>query len=227
LDSPVAGVVPDLHALAPGADLAVRQARRLPASEQAWDAVIGAVDYALPWDRWVQRLKYEAGLELADAMATLCAHAWHRLADDPGHGRDDDQTDPVVVPVPLADHRLRTRGYNQAWELARRMARQLGLSAHADALLRLKDTRSQAELGRLDRRVNLGQAFAANPRALDDIVGRTILLVDDVLTTGATADAACRALRQAGAARIDVCVFAVTPAPGDPHLASSDVSRSD
>jgi ComF family protein len=185
--------------------------------------VAAAVDYAWPWDRWVQRLKFENGLDLADPMAALCAKAW---LDHPPQAQAEIAARTVatlVVPVPLSARRLRQRGYNQAWELARRIAARLDLPARADALLRLKDTRAQTEIGLLEREANLADGFAAEPRALPMLAGRSILLVDDVLTTGATAHAASLALRQAGAGRVDVCVFALTPPPSSGPVPSSSL----
>jgi ComF family protein len=113
-----------------------------------------------------------------------------------------------VLPVPLARERLRERGYNQAWELARRLARAHGLAARADILFRVRETGHQLGLPRTARRANLRGAFVVTPRHAAWVRGARLALVDDVLTTGATAEAAARALRAAGAAEVRVWVIA-------------------
>jgi len=113
----------------------------------------------------------------------------------------------LVVPVPLHPSRLRERGYNQALLLARALGRAAQLRVAVRALVRRRATPSQAHLDAAARRANLAGAFAA-PAPLD---GATIVLVDDVLTTGATADACARTLRAAGAARVLVLTVGRTP----------------
>jgi predicted amidophosphoribosyltransferase len=108
----------------------------------------------------------------------------------------------------LARERLCERGYNQAWELARRLARELGVAARPDALFRGRDTGHQLGLPRQARRVNLRGAFVVAPRHAPWIRGARLALVDDVMTTGATADAAAHVLRAAGAAEVRVWVVA-------------------
>jgi ComF family protein len=115
--------------------------------------------------------------------------------------------DALVVPVPLHPTRLRARGYDQAALLAHACARSAGLPLAVRALVRRRDTPAQARLDASARRTNLAGAFVAPV----PIAHATVVLVDDVLTTGATADACARALRRAGAERVVVLTVGRTP----------------
>ena len=168
----------------------------------SWSRVVAGVDYGYPWDRALADLKFHQRLEPASALLRpLLA----RLGDVQGSGVR-------VVAVPLSRERLRERGYNQSWELARRLARALALDARADALFRVRDTGHQLGLQREARGANLQGAFVVTPRHAAWVRGARIALVDDVLTTGATAHAATRTLRAAGARDVQVWVVARTPA---------------
>jgi len=118
----------------------------------------------------------------------------------------------VVVPVPLHWTRLFRRRFNQAALLAQGLAHALGPAAGIvvipDALLRRRRTPSQGGLGRAGRQRNVAGAFRVHPRHRGAIEGRAVLLVDDVLTTGATAESCARALLAAGAAAVDVVTLA-------------------
>ncbi|MFO1294832.1 MAG: phosphoribosyltransferase family protein [Rubrivivax sp.] len=167
-----------------------------------------ALDYAFPWDGIIGRWKFGARPELASPLALLLAQAAARdlaprAADAPA----------LVLPVPLASARLAERGFNQAWELARRVARGLGLPARSALLARAIDTAHQAELTRAERERNLRAAFTVPPAGRQALAGRRVALVDDVLTTGATAREASAALLRAGAAAVELWVLARTPAP--------------
>jgi predicted amidophosphoribosyltransferase len=116
----------------------------------------------------------------------------------------------LVVPVPLAPTRLRGRGYNQAWEFARRVARLLGIAADRALVLRLRETVHQLALPRLARSGNVAGAFAVEPRRRRKLAGRTVAIVDDVMTTASTAAQVACVLKHAGASRIEVWVFART-----------------
>ena len=117
-----------------------------------------------------------------------------------------------LLPLPLSAERLQTRGFNQAWELASALARQSSTRARADTrlLLRLKHTRAQSQLGREARLANVRGAFQVDPLRSGELAGRRVVLVDDVMTSGASLFAAAQALRDAGAAHITALVLART-----------------
>ena len=162
--------------------------------------------YAFPVDTLITRFKHQSAWPLGHLLAGLLAehlrHAWLE-----GLPRPD-----LLLPVPLARPRLRRRGFNQAGLLARWLATELALPWREDLLLRPQDTAAQQQLDAAARRGNLRRAFAlADPTA---VTGRHLALVDDVLTTGATAEALSSLLLKAGAARVDIYCLARTPAPG-------------
>jgi ComF family protein len=161
------------------------------------------VDYVYPWDGLITRFKFQAALDLTATFSHLMQVA---------HGAQRPQ---LLLPMPLSAHRLRERGYNQAWELTRRLAQQLRCPAHAHTLLRIKDTPHQLSLPRDERAANVRGAFAVEPHQRARLQGQSITLVDDVMTTGATAAEAARTLLQAGATQVQVWVLARTPRPGD------------
>jgi ComF family protein len=159
-------------------------------------------DYGFPWDRLVADFKFHGRAELAGVLARALTAAV----------RSDGAVLPdCVLPVPMSSRRLAERGYNQAWELARRVAAALSLPASASLLLRPADAAQQIELGRTERLRNLRNAFMVDPARRATLRGRRVALVDDVMTTGATAHAAAEALLRAGAAAVDVWVLARTP----------------
>jgi ComF family protein len=124
-------------------------------------------------------------------------------------GRELVQEAEVVVPVPLARRRLLLRRFNQAAILAREVARLTGLAYEPLVLERTRATASQVGLSRGARQRNVAGAFAVPPRRKARVEGRKILLIDDVITTGSTVGACARALRRAGAARVDVLALAL------------------
>ena len=110
----------------------------------------------------------------------------------------------AVIPVPLARERERERGFNQALLLARRIAGRLELPTRPRWLVRVRATRPQSDLSAAERRANVRGAFRASRR----VAGRHVVVVDDILTTGATLEACARALRAAGARRVGVLTVA-------------------
>lgn len=147
----------------------------------------------------VHRLKYGDHLELVAPMARMMLRAGAELFTDAQ----------VIVPVPLHTFRLWRRRYNQSAELCRALASESGVSARPVALRRKKATRSQVGLTRKQRRDNLRQAFCVRPKEIHHIKGKRVILVDDVMTSGATLNAAAKALLDAGALRVDALTFAL------------------
>lgn len=169
-------------------------------------ATLAAVTYGYPWDRLIAAFKFHAALDLAPAFADLLLHA---------HRRRDGAAPSLLLAVPLSAERLRERGYNQAWEIARRLARALRCATDPALLLRIKDTPHQLAFPPDRRAANVRSAFAIEPRRAAELRGRHVTLVDDVMTSGATAAEIARMLQAAGAAGVDVWVVARTPRPGD------------
>ena len=121
----------------------------------------------------------------------------------------------AIVPVPLHPFRLLSRRYNQSAEIARPLARHAGRAYWPGALVRRRATESQGHKSWRGRRLNVQGAFEVPPRMRVKLQGQRILLVDDVMTTGATAEACARVLLGAGAAAVDVCVVARVPEAGN------------
>ena len=146
-----------------------------------------------PCARAVHQLKYRRDLALGERLAELIVQVLDK---------QDWEVD-LIVPVPLGKKRLRQRGYNQAVMLARPLAWTIGVEYGAKILKRVRETKTQIGLSRLERRENVSGAFEANTQLLK---GRKVLLVDDVITTGATLNSAAFAMRQVGVEQ----VYAVT-----------------
>ena len=147
----------------------------------------------------VHRLKYSDHHELLDLFAPMLRGAGHELL-----ARAD-----CLVPVPLHPWRLWQRRFNQAAMLAERLSRITGLPAEHGALRRVKRTVSQVNLSWRERRRNVDAAFAVSPRWVERVQGRHVLLIDDVITTGATVEACARILKEAGACEVDVLALAL------------------
>lgn len=123
----------------------------------------------------------------------------------------------LLVPVPLHRARLLRRQFNQAALLTQAIGRQTGIPTAPTALQRLRATGTQRQRSRSERRRNLSQAIAVAPRWAARLAGKHIVVIDDVLTTGATLDACSASLLRAGAASVQALVLARVPAPDDPE----------
>ena len=146
----------------------------------------------------VHALKYQDRTDLAPAMGRWMARAGQELLEEAD----------VLVPVPLHWRRGWSRRYNQSGALARVISRQTGVKLASEALRRVRATEQQIGLSRSQRASNVQGAFKVATDRTADILGRRVVLIDDVLTSGATTDACARALLRAKASQVDVLVFA-------------------
>lgn len=163
-----------------------------------WEQARAAIAYDEISRQAILELKH-AGRR--DGLAVMCN--WMALA-----GRDVLPDTDWLVPVPLHYQRLAARGFNQAAWLAQGVARRTGTLALVDALSRKRNTPSQGGLTARQRRKNVAGAFEVRASRMARIKGSTVTLVDDVLTTGSTLAACSKALKKAGAARVNVLVLA-------------------
>lgn len=176
------------------------------ANPPAYDRARSACVHAGVARQLVTRLKYNDRTDLGPWMARFMARAGRELLAEAD----------IVVPVPLHWVRLWTRRFNQSAELARALSAQSGLPMDAGALVRRRRTRRQVGLTATQRQTNVRGVFVVPDEKRIAIKGRSVLLVDDVLTTGATVEAAARTLCRAGAARIEVLTFSrVVPGRDD------------
>jgi ComF family protein len=174
---------------------------------------IACLDYDAPWVEWIQRFKFHGRPELAPAWANLMVK---NLALPSANGYINSLPDHAwLLPIPISPERLRARGYNQAWELAKHCAKRLGRKAKADVLQRVIDIPQQVGMTRAQRLQRLQGVFEINPIYLSAIQGQVIVLIDDVYTTGATTSEAANTLLNAGASSVIVWALARTPAPDD------------
>ena len=159
-----------------------------------FDATVAVWRYEFPVDRLIQALKYGRRLALADCFGEmLAARVAARHVD-------------AIVPMPLARRRLAERGFNQALEIGRHVARRTGIGLEPRLVERVHETAPQTDLQHDARAANVRGAFAC----VGDVEARTIAVVDDVMTTGASLDELARTLKRAGALRVENWVVART-----------------
>lgn len=161
-------------------------------------------NYNSPIDSIVLGLKFAGKLNNADIIAQHLAKAIHRQSHILTSMPD------LLCPVPLSKKRLRSRGFNQAWEIARLLGQELKISTNANLLWRTKETLQQSSLHPDERHQNIQGAFAINPKLQHLINGQHVAVVDDVMTTGTTLNEIAKILKRYGAAQVSNFVFART-----------------
>ena len=164
-----------------------------------FDATHALWRYDFPIDKMVQSIKYSHRLASVDFFAQAMAELLENMFSTTS-------LPDIVLPVPLSAQRLRERGFNQSVEIARPLARALGLPLELHAVRRQRHTAPQAELPWKERAKNIRQAFGCAA----DLTGKSLLVIDDVMTTGATLDELARLLKAHGAVRVENCVVART-----------------
>ncbi|KZL16556.1 Ribose-phosphate pyrophosphokinase [Pseudovibrio axinellae] len=164
-----------------------------------YDRARASVLYNGPAKELVKRFKFYGEIRLSKLLAVCMLNAATELL----------QSDSILIPVPLHTARLRERTYNQSALLAREVGTRLDCQFILNGLFRTRRTNQQVGLKRDARTANVRGAFAVSDDFLPNVSGANVVLVDDVLTTGATVEECARVLKAAGAARVDVLVFAL------------------
>lgn len=180
-----------------GADLCGACLHRPP----SFDAIVAATDYAPPTDQLVLALKFGSQLAFAPLFSEMLHTAIRRHGIELPH---------MLVAVPLGPMRLAERGFNQALEIAKPLARRLNIPLYKRLVLRTRDTAAQALLPPDERRRNIRHAFTLSSRSIDHVQGKHIGVVDDVMTTGETLNELAATLKRFGAQRVTGLVFART-----------------
>ena len=205
IDAPVCNVLGTPFAYDQGAGAVSAAALADPPN---WERARAAVAFDDASRGLVHALKYRDTMEAGLLMARMMGRAGHELI-----GQAD-----VIIPVPLHRWRLWSRRFNQAAFLAQQLSRKFSKPLRTGVLLRTKSSRSQVGLKQDERRKNVAKVFAVAPDGISHIAGRKVLLIDDVLTTGATAGSCAAALKKAGAAEVDVLTFALVISPLRSHI---------
>jgi ComF family protein len=167
------------------------------AYDQAWSVCL----YNEPAQKLLHAFKYHSKTSLRKTFVPLMI-AFIDRHHIPLSGFD------LISPIPLHPARLRERGYNQSALLSRRLSRHYGITHSEDLLIRQRMTSTQTELGAKQRWTNMAGAFKI--KSPTDVAGKSVVLIDDLYTTGATVHNAAEVLKSAGAARVGVLTFSVT-----------------
>ena len=180
----------------------IAECGRCLAAPPPLDGCHAAVSYEYPWSALIAQYKFSGQAGWAHSFAVLMRSApWVEPALEEAD---------VVLAMPLSRERLAQRGFNQALVLARALGPH---KTDASLLLRVRHTPAQVELDRAARLANVAGAFAVEPLRAGHLKGKRVVLVDDVMTSGASVFGAAQVLRQAGAARVTALVLARTDEP--------------
>jgi ComF family protein len=183
---------------------------------RSFDAGISCCTYTGRARDLVRSMKYKDAAWIAEKLADALYDRWLQL---------EPTVVPMIIPVPMSETKRRVRGYDQAEVIARRLALLIGAPFADDILIRKRDTVVMSGLGVYERRVNMADAFEIHPHAeklidAGEPAPPDVMLVDDVFTTGSTADACALTLKDAGVKRVTLFTFAsgadVDPASGEP-----------
>ncbi len=164
------------------------------------DAAFAAVDYAYPWSQLVQEFKFKEQTGWATSMA-------HLMRSTPWVEPALESAD-VLIPMPLSRERLQERGFNQVLVLAQALCPE---KININILQRTQNTAPLSSMDRHQRQKSIEHAYVVDAAQAKQLLGKKTVLLDDVMTTGATLQSAAKALRNAGAAHITALVFARTP----------------
>ena len=170
-----------------------------------FDSAVAGHDFQAVSRHLIHRLKYGRDPGVLDALTHPLLTRLERSFSLGGEGWPD-----AVLPMPIHPERRRVRGFNQARLIADRLGRRFGLPVYGQAVTRTGSSQSQSGLTAIERRKSLRNAFEVK-----QTLPQHVAIVDDVMTTGSSADALARSLKRAGVSRVSVWVLARTPAPGD------------
>ena len=160
-----------------------------------FDHLLAIAPYVWPFDRWINQLKYQHKTELTSLLGLLLVQLWQQYLNAEQPNITPDNT--LILAVPLHIKKWQARGFNQAHLIARQFAKSFAYDYQTDLIVRQKFTENQVGKSGVARRKNLKHAFAINPD-IDFEPPKHVLLIDDVVTTGTTANEICRLLKKRG-----------------------------
>lgn len=182
-----------------GFDLLLWPAINQVLPKTTFDHLLCLGPYQWPFSLWINQLKYQGRTELSGLLAYLLNQHWSRYLAEENHRAITKNT--LVLSVPLHINKWQSRGFNQAHLIAKRFARKFNYYYQPELLIRQKVTESQVGKSGTQRRKNLAQAFIINP-TYEDIAAKHVVLIDDVVTTGTTANEICKLLKKRGVQKI-------------------------